>query len=85
MLYVFLSAKLEFSIDSFIIPLLFDIKQEHTSILCVRMIYEFCQTTQQNSFPLSIPSFVIILLHLSPFILKLRGVGCQSSPKTKSK
>lgn len=47
---------------------------------------EFCQTTQQNSFPLSISSFVIILLHLlSAFILKLRGVGRQSSPKTKSK
>lgn len=33
---------------------------------------EFCQTTQQNSFLLSISSFFVILLHLlSFFILKL--------------
>lgn len=41
---------------------------------------------QQNSFFHSISSSFLILLHLlSSFILKLRGVGCQSSTKTKSK
>lgn len=46
---------------------------------------EFCQTTQQNSFLLSISSFIVILLHLHSLYSQARGVGSQLSPKTKSK
>lgn len=81
--------------NSFIIPLFFfeyHRKHVHTSISCAfawAMIQtnEFCQTTAKF-IPLFHVSFSpLILLHLrlqSSFILKL-SVGCQSSPKTKSK